>query len=79
MGYINDVYAEETTRFGAQFLPLWTAFADGEGRYNAYGKDRDGTTQRLRADDGIHFTAAGYELIAEKIVGLMSAAAANAR
>jgi hypothetical protein len=79
MGYINGVYVEETQRFGAQFLPLWTEFADGEGRYNAYGKDRDGTTQRLRADDGIHFTAAGYELIAEKIVGLMSAAAANAR
>ncbi|MND04894.1 hypothetical protein D3C83_253790 [compost metagenome] len=37
-------------------------------------------TQRLRGDDGIHFTAAGYELIAEKIVGLLAApvAAANA-
>ena len=79
MGYINGVYAEETVRFGAQFLPLWTAVADGEGRYAAYGKNRDGTTQRLRTDDGIHFTAAGYELIAEKIVGLMSTAAANAR
>jgi hypothetical protein len=79
MGYINDVYAGETVRFGAQFVPLWTAVADEQGRYAAFGKDRDGTTQRLRADDGIHFTAAGYELIAEKIVSLMSAAAANAR
>jgi len=79
MSYINDIYAEETLRFGAQFLPLWTAVADGEGRYAAYGKDRAGRTQRLRTDDGIHFTAAGYELIAEKIAGLMSAAAANAR
>ena len=26
-------------------------------------------TGRLRADDGIHFTAAGYELIAQKIIG----------
>ena len=79
MSYINDIYAEETARFGAQFVPLWTAVADEQGRYIAYGKDRDGTTQRLRTDDGIHFTAAGYELIAEKIVGLFSAAAANAR
>jgi hypothetical protein len=79
MGYINDVYAGETGRFGAQFVPLWNAVADEQGRYAAFGKDRDGTTQRMRADDGIHFTAAGYELIAEKIVGLMSAAAANAR
>jgi hypothetical protein len=79
MGYINDIYVDETARFGAQFVPLWTTIADDQGAFTAYGKDRDGTTQRLRADDGIHFTAAGYELIAEKIVGLFSAAAANAR
>jgi hypothetical protein len=79
MSYINDIYAEETARFGAQFVPLWTVIADDQGGYAAYGKDRDGTTQRLRADDGIHLTAAGYELIAEKIVGLFSAAAANAQ
>ena len=79
MSYINDIYVEETARFGAQFVPLWTVIADPQGGYSAYGKDRDGTTQRLRADDGIHMTAAGYELVAEKIVGLFSAAAANAR
>ena len=79
MSYINEIYAEEAARFGAQFVPLWTAIADDQGRYAAYGKDRGGATQRLRTDDGIHFTAAGYELIAEKIVGLFSATAANAR
>jgi len=79
MSYINDIYAEVAARFGAQFVPLWSAIADDQGGYTAYGKDRSGTTQRLRADDGIHLTAAGYELIAEKIVGLFSTAAANAR
>jgi hypothetical protein len=79
MSYINDIYAEEATRFGAQFISLWTAIADEQGRYAAFGKDRDGTTTRMRADDGIHFTAAGYEVIAEKIVGLLSTSAANAR
>ncbi|MFI4948806.1 MAG: hypothetical protein ACHQC9_08405, partial [Alphaproteobacteria bacterium] len=69
----------ETARFGAQFVPLWTVIADQQGGYAAYGKDRDGMTERLRADDGIHMTAAGYELVAEKIVGLFSVAAANAR
>ena len=43
------------------------------GNYTAYGKDRVGVTQRLRGVDGIHFTAAGYELIAEKIVGQLAA------
>lgn len=79
MSYINDIYAAEVTRFGGQFVSLWSAVADDQGRYTAYGKDRDGTTERLRADDGIHFTAAGYELIAEKIVGLLTRSATNAR
>lgn len=79
MSYINDIYAEATARYGFQFMPLWTIVADDQGRYAAYGKDRVGVTQRLRGDDGIHFTAAGYELIAEKIVGMLSASAANAR
>ncbi len=79
MSYINDIYAEETARFGAQFVPLWSVIADEQGRFAAYGKDRLGITQRLRGDDGIHFTAAGYELIAEKLIGMLSANAANAR
>jgi hypothetical protein len=79
MGYINTIYEEEARRFGAQFVSLWSAVADGDGHYIAYGKDRDGVTQRLRADDGIHFTAAGYELIAEKILGMLSTSAQNLR
>ena len=78
MSYINDIYAGEAAKFGAQFVPWWNAVADDKGHYAAYGKDRDGTTERLRADDGIHFTAAGYELIAEKILGLLSSSAAAA-
>jgi hypothetical protein len=71
MTYINDIYAAEAAKFGAQFVPLWTAVADQEGHYAAFGKDRDGVTQRMRADDGIHFTSPGYELIAEKILELL--------
>jgi uncharacterized protein len=78
MSYINDIYAGEVARFGGQFVSLWTAVADDQGRYTAYGKDRDGTTERLRADDGIHFTAAGYEFIAAKIIALLMTSAANA-
>ena len=70
MGYINDIFAAETARFGAQFVPLWSTFTDDQGNYAAYGKDRGGVTQRMRADDGIHFTAPGYELIAEKLIEL---------
>ena len=79
MDYINDIYAER----GAAVRRALPAAVDGDrrrqGQYAAYGKDRDGVTQRLRADDGIHFTAAGYELIAEKIVGLIPVAAPDAK
>lgn len=79
MEHINKIYEAETARFGAQFLPLWSAVVDEQGGYTAFGKDRDGMTERLRADDGIHFTAAGYELIAAKIIGTFGSAAANAK
>jgi hypothetical protein len=79
MEYINKIYEAEAAPFGAQFLPLWSTVVDEQGGYTAYGKDRDGVTERLRADDGIHFTAAGYELIAQKIIGTLGSAAANAQ
>ena len=71
MTYINDIYAAEAAKFGAQYVPLWTLVADRDGHYAAFGRDRGGVTQRMRADDGIHFTAPGYELIAEKVLELI--------
>jgi uncharacterized protein len=78
MSYINELYADAITRHGFQFMPLWNVVVDEGGNYTAYGKDRTGVTQRLRGVDGIHFTAAGYELIAEKIVGQLASPPAKA-
>lgn len=77
MSYINQIFAERAEAFGAQFLPLWGLAASEDGKYAAYGKDLEGTTRRLRADDGIHFTAAGYELIARKIADRFPASASD--
>jgi hypothetical protein len=79
MSYINDIYAEEAARIGAQFLPLWTVVADDKGQFTAYGPDRNGVKGRLRNDDGIHFTTAGYELIAEKVVSMLPSLQAYGR
>jgi hypothetical protein len=68
MSYINQIFAGEAARFGIPFVPLWHAVVDADGQYTAYGKDLDGVTRRLRTDDGIHFTAAGYELVADKLI-----------
>ena len=79
MSYINDIYAGEVTRFGGSFLPLWSVVADPQGGFTAYGPDRNGITGRLRNDDGIHFTAAGYELIAERVISALPSLQANGR
>jgi hypothetical protein len=79
MKYINDIYAGEVARFGGEFLPLWNVIADDQGQFTAYGPDRSGVTERLRNDDGIHFTAAGYELIAERVISVLPSQQANGR
>ena len=78
MSYINQIYDDQVRQFGGVFFPLWTVIAGDSGQFAAYGKDRNGVTQRLRGDDGIHFTAAGYEVIAEKLINLLPSIQANA-
>jgi hypothetical protein len=77
MKYINDIYATEVAKFGGEFLPLWTIIADNQGQFTAYGPDRSGVTERMRNDDGIHFTAAGYEIIAERVISMLPSLQAN--
>jgi len=79
MSYINDIYAEEVAHFAGSFLPLWSVIADPQGQFTAYGPGRNGVTERLRNDDGIHFTAAGYELIAERVISALPSLQANGR
>ncbi len=79
MSYINDIYSDEVAHFGGEYLPLWTVIADNQGNFTAYGPDRSGVTERLRNDDGIHFTAAGYELIAERVISVLPSLQANGR
>lgn len=73
MSYINEIFAQQAAQFGAQFFPLWEIITDGEGHYAAHAKDLNGVTRRMRGDDGIHFTAAGYELIADRLISLLPA------
>ena len=67
MSFLNELYAAATKTAGADYLPLWTVIADDDGNYAAYGKALDGETKRLRLDDGIHFTPAGYDIVAVKV------------
>jgi len=43
-------------------------FIDADGNYAAYGKGLDDQTTRLRADDGVHLTGAGYDVLAKALL-----------
>jgi hypothetical protein len=67
MAYLNGIFSEIIPTTGCAWMPLWDVVTDETGGYTAYGKGLDGETKRLRQDDGVHFTPAGYDIIAHKV------------
>ena len=67
MQMLNQVMEPAAVKEGAQFVSLWDLGVDPDGSYDAFGKALDGQTKRLRADDGVHFTPSGYDLIAARL------------
>jgi hypothetical protein len=67
MAFLNRIYEQAATEEGAHWLPLWDLATDGNGGYAAYGRGVNGETRRLRADDGVHFTPAGYDLVVSRL------------
>jgi|SRR5579871_4589087 len=68
MALLNQIYATQAVAAGADWFPSWSLFADADGKFQPYGKGLDGETTRLRADDGVHCTAAGYDLLAHELL-----------
>jgi hypothetical protein len=66
--YLNTIYKQEADGRGIVFLPTWDMTADKDGKYAPYGLDLKGDKRLLRANDGIHFTEPGYEMIADAVL-----------
>jgi hypothetical protein len=75
MAYLNAIYRDMLKGTDATFVDIWTLVADAGGGYAAYGPAPDGTTARLRLDDGIHFTPAGYDIVAARVLQAIQAPA----
>lgn len=73
MQLLNEIYRAAATDEGARWLPTWDMFTTADGGFTPYGKGTDGMTQRLRADDGVHFTPAGYDVVATRLEPLIEA------
>jgi len=67
MDYLNKVMEPVAETGGAKWVSLWDITGGDAGTYAAYGKALDGQTKRLRADDGVHFTPTGYDLVAARL------------
>jgi len=57
---------------GVEFVPMWDLTADANGAYSAYLEDEEGRNRLMRANDGIHFTPRGYELLSRAIMTAMA-------
>lgn len=72
MELLNRFYAEGSLAAGAEWFPSWPLFVDADGNYAPYGKGTDGQTTRLRADDGVHLTGAGYDVLAHALLPVIA-------
>ena len=68
MAYLNGLYRDALPPSGAVFVDITDVAAGPSGTYASHGPGVDGVVQRLRTDDGIHFTAAGYDLVATRVM-----------
>ncbi|HUB46865.1 MAG TPA: GDSL-type esterase/lipase family protein [Acetobacteraceae bacterium] len=72
MAYLNDLYRAALPAAAASYVDIWNVAAGPGGSYESHGPGIDGVVQRLRTDDGIHFTAAGYALVAQRVLQAMA-------
>lgn len=64
---LNAIYREKARLTGVKYIESWSHFADKSGNYTAYGQDIEGRKRLLRANDGTHFTPAGYRKLAQLV------------
>ena len=70
--HINDIYRDLAASHGVVFVPVRALTADEDGHYAAYLADDTGRSRLMRANDGIHFTTRGYELLAGQLLSTMN-------
>lgn len=62
--FLNGIYRTLVTEHTGIFIDIWALTANKDREYDPYFEDESGRKKRFRADDGIHFTDLGYEIVA---------------
>lgn len=69
---LNEFFAALTKAEGVTYIPTWEMTADENGEFSTYLPDQDGRKRMMRANDGIHFTSTGYDLLGRAILASMA-------
>ncbi|HLO75033.1 MAG TPA: DUF459 domain-containing protein [Magnetospirillum sp.] len=65
---LNAIFAERAAVHGVTFVPMWSITEDKTGEtYQTHAVDSSGRRLLVRADDGVHYTAAGYDMLAQRL------------
>lgn len=67
MVYLNTVYQSEVERFNGTYLPTSDVLGCSDEGYNAYAQTDKGN-QKVRTNDGIHFTVTGQRLVGNRVI-----------
>ncbi|WP_051396070.1 SGNH family hydrolase [Ignatzschineria larvae DSM 13226] len=67
MVYLNTLYQSEVTRFNGHYIPTSGILGCSDAGYEAYAQTEKGN-QKVRTNDGIHFTVTGQRLLADRII-----------
>lgn len=61
---LNSIFQAEAEDRRVRYVDIWDIFLAEDGSYSSYGPDVDGKNARLRTNDRIGFTWAGYRKVA---------------
>jgi hypothetical protein len=65
---MNEIYRSEAAAHGIRYVDAWTLFTDASGGYAAYLPDAGGRPELVRRADGVHFTPAGADRLADAVL-----------
>ena len=70
---VNGIFADEakSAKVAVTYVEPWTMKND-DGSFASFGPDLNGRTVQIRAPDGVHFTQAGYDVLAKYLEPALS-------
>lgn len=66
---MNDIVINECAKFKAsRYLDTWSLLADNQGGYSTFLANEKGVKIKVRANDKVHFTVAGGDILAQSFL-----------